>query len=295
MLAMLDSELDAWSAIAQPLVAAFADLLTRTPMQQALLAEMLVLPGEKYIGEMLEQVDVHRVHAVREALRSEIASANETQLLAHYRDCAQPGPYRPEPTAIALRRLRNICLGYLLQLQREDHFELCRLQYEQADNMTDQIACLQMIVHFQNPLRERVVTDFYQQWQDNTLVIDKWFSALGSNHSANALEQIRPLFVHSAYTLTNPNRARSLLGSMIANSSVFHRTDGSGYALAAEKILLLDAINPQVAARLANPFVHWRRLESEQGLLLKAQIEAMLESPNMSNDLNELLTTSLDD
>ena len=295
MLAMFDNDSTAWPEIARPLVAAFADLLTRTPMQRALVAEMLVLPGEKYIGEMLEQIDVHRVRAVREALKTEIARSNEAQLLAHYHDSAQSGPYRPEPSAIARRRLRNICLGYLLHLQRDDYFELCHRQFEQADNMTDQIACLQMVVHYQHPLREQVVSRFYQQWQDNALVVDKWFSALGATQLEDALEQIRPLFEHSAYTLTNPNRARSLLGAMIANSSAFHRADGGGYALAAEKILQLDAINPQVAARLANPFVHWRKLVSEQGLLLKAQIEAMLASPDMSNDLNELLTTSLDD
>jgi len=159
--------------------------------------------------------------------------------------------------------------------------------------MTDQIACLQLIVHCQHPLRERIVSEFYQQWKDNALVVDKWFSALGSNQGEDALEQIKPLFDHPAYSLTNPNRARSLLGALIANSSAFHRADGAGYSLAAQKILQLDTINPQVAARLANPFVHWRKLVAEQEQLMKSQVEGMLGSDSMSNDLNELLTTSL--
>jgi len=124
-------------------------------------------------------------------------------------------------------------------------------------------------------------------------VVDKWFSALGSSQAEDALEQIKPLFDHPAYSLTNPNRARSLLGAMIANSSAFHQADGSGYALAAQKILQLDAINPQIAARLASPFVHWRKLVAQQEKLMKSQVEAMLSSNRMSNDLNELLTTSL--
>jgi aminopeptidase N len=295
MLSMLERERGDWPALAAPLVAAFADLLRRPSPDRALVAEMLVLPSEKYIGEMLDRVDVHRVRAVREALKHELAGGNETQLLAHYRDCVETGGYRFEPEAVARRRLKNICLGYLLHLEREDCFELCAEQFDQADNMTDQIACLRLVVHSQHALRDRIVSRFYQQWKDNALVVDKWFSALGSNRAENALEQIRPLFEHPAYTLANPNRARSLLGSMIANSSAFHQPDGAGYALAAQKLLLLDALNPQVAARLANPFVHWRKLVAEQQQLLKSQIEDMLTSGDMSNDLNELLTTSLND
>ena len=295
MLTMLEHERETWPDMAMPLVAAFADLLACEPLERALVAEMLVLPGEKYIGEMLQQVDVHRVRAVREALKTELASGNEKQLLALYLDCVDGAGYQLNPEAMARRRLKNNCMGYLLHLEREDYFELCANQFDRADNMTDQIACLQIVVHCQHPLRDRIVSQFYRQWKDNALVVDKWFSALGSTQGEDALEQIKPLFDHPAYTLTNPNRARSLLGAMIANSSAFHQVDGAGYALAAEKILQLDAINPQVAARLANPFVHWRKLVAEQEQLMKSQVETMLSSSDMSNDLNELLTTSLND
>jgi len=295
MLAMLEQKPEDWPAIARPLVAAFADLLAHQPLQRALVAEMLVLPGEKYIGEMLERVDVHKVRAVREALKQAIAVGNEEKLLAHYQGYGARGPYQLDADAMASRRLKNICLGYLLHLERAEYFELCARQFDQADNMTDQIACLQVVVHCRHPLRDRIVTQFYQQWKDSALVVDKWFSVLGSNQGDDALEQIKPLFDHPAYTLTNPNRARSLLGAMISNSRAFHQADGDGYAFAAEKILQLDAINPQVAARLANPFVYWRKLIAGQEQLMKSQLEAMLATDDkMSNDLNELLTTSLE-
>jgi aminopeptidase N len=295
MLAMLGQDPEDWPATARTLVAAFSDLLAHRPLQRALVAEMLVLPGERYIGEMLERVDVHKVRAVREALKHALASGNEKQLLAHYRDCLAKGPYQLDADAMAKRRLKNICLGYLLHLEQPEYFELCAQQFDQADNMTDQIACLQVVVHCRHPLRERIVTQFYQQWKDNALVVDKWFSVLGSSQLDDALQQIKPLFDHPAYSLTNPNRARSLLGSMIGNSSAFHQVDGAGYAYAAQKILQLDAINPQIAARLANPFVHWRKLVAGQDQLMKSQLEAMLANDDMSNDLNELLTTSLND
>jgi aminopeptidase N len=295
MLSMLEQGDDQWPQIQQPLLLAFNDLLSRTPMDRALVAEMMILPGEKYLAEMLDQVDVHRVRRVRETLKSGIAAHNESLLLALYRECSDNGEYQLNTDAIATRRFKNNCLAYLLHLQKPEYFEICETQFKQAGNMTDQIACLQLVVHYRHELRDRIVAQFYQQWKDTPLVVDKWFGVLGSSSLDNALDEIKPLFNHSDYTLNNPNRARSLLGSTIANSVAFHQVDGAGYEFAAQKILELDAINPQVAARLANPFVHWRKLVAQQGQLLKSQVETMLGDGEMSNDLNELLTTSLKD
>jgi aminopeptidase N len=295
MLAMLEQDETQWSGLQQPLLMAFRNLLVRAPLDRALVAEMMVLPGEKYLAEMLEQVDVHRLRAVREAVKRELAVDNEACLLEHYEACAGDAEYQLDPESIARRRFKNTCLTYLLHLEKSEYFERCQTQFIEAANMTDQLACLQMIVHYREALRDQIVAQFYQQWKDTALVVDKWFSVLGSSGLENALDEIKPLFEHSAYSLTNPNRARSLLGSTIANSRAFHQFDGQGYAFAAQKILELDAINPQVAARLANPFVHWRKLVAEQGNLLKSQVENMLERGDMSNDLNELLTASLKD
>ncbi len=295
MLTMLEQDKAEWPRIQQALLIAFNDLIGRSPMDIALLAEMVVLPGEKYIIEMLDQVDVHKLRDVRETLKFKIASDNERQLLKHYRECIDPGEYQLHPDAIARRRLKNICLAYLLHLEQPVYFELCGTQFEQAGNMTDQIACLQMVVHYRHVWRDRIVSCFYKQWKDTALVVDKWFSALGSSEADNAIEEIKALFEHPAYTLENPNRARSLLGAMVRNSSVFHRQDGAGYAFAAQKILELDAINPQVAAGLANPFIHWHKLLAPQGQLMRSQVEKMLTNSEMSNDLNELLTSSFQD
>ena len=179
MLAMLEQETEQWSQLQQPLLTAFSDVLARSPVDRALVAEMMVLPGEKYLAEMLEQVDVHRVRTVREALKLQIAAHNEDQLLKHYRECVDNGEYRLDPDAIASRRLKNVCLAYLLHLEKPEYFEHCKLQFTQAGNMTDQIACLQMVVHYHHDLRDQIVTQFYQQWKDTALVVDKWFSVLG--------------------------------------------------------------------------------------------------------------------
>ncbi len=293
MLAMLAQDEGRWEAVQQPLIVAFVDLLAGESAERALVAEMMVLPGERYLAEMLDQADVHAIRAVREALKLALASHSEELLLRHYRENVDDGDYRPEPEAIARRRQKNICMAYLLHLQKAEYFELCGEQYRRADNMTDQIACLREIVHYRHEMRDSIVTRFHEQWKDTALVIDKWFGALGSSHIDNALEEVKALFDHPDYSFHNPNRARSLLGAMTANTGVFHQKGGAGYEFAASKILALDAINPQVAARLANPFVHWRKLVPEQGQMMKLQIENMLTHGEISNDLNELLVTSL--
>jgi aminopeptidase N len=253
----------------------------------------MVLPSEKYLAEMLDQVDVHQLRSVRDILRLKIAQHNELLILKHYQGCLTDSEYSIDADSVASRGLKNTCLVYLMQLQKPEYFQYCQQQYESANNMTDQMGCLQAIVHHEHPLRDEILGQFYHQWKETPLVLDKWFSVIGSSNLEQALDTIRPLFEHPDYSLGNPNRARSLLGSMIANSRAFHQIDGAGYQFAAQKVLELDTINPQVAARLANPFVHWRKLVTAQGLMLRAQIESMLGSGELSNDLNELLSTSL--
>jgi aminopeptidase N len=295
MLNMYQSAKDSWPKQLGGLMQAFGQLLGNDSIDPALVAEMMVLPGEKYLAELLDSVDIHLIREVREAVRSCIAIHHEQTLLGIYNVYAKQREDNLTPEVIAQRRLKNTCLAYLLTLDKEEYFQLCLQQYESAVNMTDQMGCLVPVVNYQNDIRRRIVDDFYQQWQDTALVVDKWFSAQGASYADDALEVIVDLFDHPAYTLNNPNRARSLLGALIANSSAFHRVDGSGYHFVADRIMALDSINPQVAARMANAFVHWKRFIPQQGELMKIEIERMLSAGGLSNDLYELLATSLED
>jgi aminopeptidase N len=295
MLGMVESSSDHWSSAMEGLIAAYRKILLEKSMDLPLVAEMMVLPSEKYLGELSVKVDVHKIRAVREHVKHSIASANEDLLLSLYVACDQQGEYRVSPDEVGRRSLRNTCLAYLLMLDKGEYFELCLRQFESSDNMTDQIGCLLPIVHYQNMVSEQIVGQFYTQWQDTALVVDKWFSAQAMSYAPDALAEIIALFEHEAYTLHNPNRARSLLGPLIGNSSAFHDSSGRGYEFVAEKIIELDVINPQVAARMANAFLHWRKLIPEQGELMRRQIEMIAATENISNDLNELVTTSLKD
>jgi len=277
----------------QEMLKTYRIILDDDKMDYALVAEMMILPSEKYLGEMLDSVDVHKIRLVREGIRGLIAEATEDLLLKRYEECSEQGEYRVTPEDTGKRSLKNVCLAFLLMLDKTKYFDLCLQQFNNAGNMTDQIGCLLPIVHYQNPVREEIVRRYYEQWQKTALVVDKWFSAQASSYAKDSLSNIKTLFDHPDYSIHNPNRARSLLGSLIANSSAFHEPGGAGYAFVAGKIIEIDAINPQVAARMANAFLHWRKLLPAQGQLMKQQIEIIVSTPNLSSDLNELMTASL--
>ncbi len=293
MLGMIESADENLVAQHQGLLEAYRIILSDNEMDLALIAEMMILPSEKYLGEMLDRIDVHKIRQVRESIRRSIAQATEDLLLKRYEECQEQGDYRITPLNMGKRSVKNICLAFLMTLDKKQYFDLCLQQFNDASNMTDQIGCLLPVVHYQNQARNEIVSRFYEQWQDTALVVDKWFSAQASSYAGDSLAQIMTLFDHADYSLQNPNRARSLLGSLIANSSAFHDPSGAGYEFVASKIIELDAINPQVAARMANGFLHWRKLEPSQSELMKQQIEVIVSTPNLSNDLNELMTTSL--
>jgi aminopeptidase N len=293
MLGMIKSKDEKSLSQHQGLLDAYRVILTDKIMDDSLIAEMMILPSEKYLGEMLGSVDVHKIRQVREGIGRSIAETNEDLLLTRYEECQEQGEYQIMPANMGKRSLKNICLAFLMKLDDKKYFDLCLEQFNNASNMTDQIGCLLPIVHYRNQARDEIVSRFYEQWQDTALVVDKWFSAQASSYAEGSLAHIKTLFDHAAYSLQNPNRARSLLGSLIANSSAFHDSSGAGYEFVAGKVIELDAINPQVAARMANAFLHWRKLVPSQAKLMKQQIEVIVSTPNLSNDLNELMTTSL--
>jgi aminopeptidase N len=293
LLTMIDSDEDLWVSQAKPVVEACIRLVKDFSQEADLCAEMLVLPSEKYLAEFLTEVDVHKIRNAREFMKIEIASEIESDLVACYKRLENNDDYQIDASNMADRRLRNICLNYLLCLEKEEYFELCLNQFKKADNMTDQMACLAGIVHYPSSIKNQIVESFYAQWSETALVVDKWFSVQGGSYGEGALTQIITLFEHPAYSLKNPNRARSLLGGLIGNSSAFHQIDGDGYRFVADKLLELDRINPQVAARMANAFLHWRKLNPVLGQKMRTEMLRMIEQGELSGDLNELLNTAL--
>ncbi len=275
------------------LINAFGGLLGNTTIDKPLLAEMLSLPGEKYLAEMCSPVDVHKIHQVREFVKTQLAIRFEQQLSQLYVACQDSESYQITPQAIGKRSLKNICLAYLVLLQQQQYFDLAESQFNSADNMTDQTGSLSAVVHNTNATKATMFNAFYQQWSDTALVVDKWFSLLASSETDNALEELIELEKHPAFNIKNPNRVRSLLGPMQSNTKAFHHVSGKGYEFFADKIIQLDSLNPQIASRMVGAFLNWKKLTPELGEKMKQQVLRIQSKTDLSNDVAEKLASCL--
>jgi aminopeptidase N len=173
---------------------------------------------------------------------------------------------------------------------------LCLEQYQQADNMTDEISAVAMLANLDCPEREQVLTAFYARWQHEPLVVDKWFALQATSQLPDTLVRVKLLLHHPAFTIKNPNKVRALIGAFCqANPVRFHEVSGAGYVFLADQVLEIDALNPQIAARLLGVLSHWRRYDDHRQDLMKYQLERILKAPRLSPDVYEIATKSLGD
>ncbi|MDD2865573.1 MAG: aminopeptidase N C-terminal domain-containing protein, partial [Methylococcales bacterium] len=195
---------------------------------------------------------------------------------------------------IGRRRVKNACLAFLSKLDSTQIHDLAQAQFENAKNMTDQMAALSAIVHNNHPAKEASLEKFYQQWESEPLVIDKWFALQASSPAADAFETLQSLHSHVAFDIKNPNRVRSLIGAFSQTNPVhFHAKNGEGYAFLGDAILELNAINPQVASRMLTPLTAWRKVDEARQQLMKAQLQRIIDTKGISNDVFELASKSL--
>ena len=223
-----------------------------------MLARLLMMPSEAYLGELSEPADVEAIHRARQFVRLSIAKALKTELLGCYQANLSAAPYRPEADEIARRSLKNACLAYLMLLAEAEILTLCESQFRDSNNMTDTSAALTALVHSEfGEAKNNALADFYSQWQHDPLVVDQWFAVQASDPSADAFERVQALMQHAAFDISNPNKVRSLIGVFCNQNRVnFHRGDGAGYAFLADQVMTLDKMNPQIAARLLTPLTH---------------------------------------
>ncbi len=262
----------------------------------ALLAQVLTLPGEGYLAEQMDVVDVDGIHAARRFLQRTLAERLREPLLATYQALhgrAREG-YRIDAAAIGQRALKNVCLEYLMQLDDVELRTLCLEQFHTAGNMTDQLGALATLANDDSPARAEALAAFYARWRHEALVVDKWLSLQATSHLPGTLAVVRGLMAHEAFNLRNPNKARALIGAFSqANPWHFHAADGSGYTFLAERILDLNAFNPQIAARLMTAFTRWRKYDPARQQGMREQLERILAAPELSPDVYEIAAKSL--
>jgi aminopeptidase N len=292
MLDTLIAGVEAGVADFAPVVDAVRLTLENPALDKAFIAEAVLPPSEAFVGDRMATVDPEAIHQAREALRAGLGRLLEGQWRAGYLGSAS-NRFELTPAAKGARRLRSIALGFLMAGGAEDAPGLAWDQFQGASNMTDRQGALSVLVNSEAPQREDALAAFYARHKDDALVLDKWFTTQALSTRADALEQVLKLSQHPDFTLSNPNRARSLVGAFSANQRGFHSGDGRGYRFLADNILALDAINPQTAAKFVAPLGRWRRFGEARGALMRAELERIVARPGLSKDVFEQASKSL--
>ncbi|MGK2285066.1 aminopeptidase N [Pedomonas sp. V897] len=264
-------------------------------LDPALAAEAVTLPSESYVGDQMAIVDVDGIHTVRQLFRRTLTAHLRPLWWDVYR-AMQDAAYAFTPAAKARRRLKNTALQYLMAEPAAEAAEAvaaCVAQFRQADNMTDRIAALGALVNSDAPERETALQTFYDDWANDALVIDKWFMLQAHSIRPDTLEQVTRLTRHPAFTLTNPNRLRALVGAFSMNQVRFHAASGGGYRYLGDQVIAVDKLNPQTAARLVAPLGRWQRFDQARAALMRGQLERILGVSGLSKDVYEMVSKSL--
>jgi aminopeptidase N len=281
----------------------------RNPSLDAAFKELvLTLPNETYIAEQLEEVDPQRIHAARESMKLQLAQALRDDWAWAWEQHQVKGGYAPDPVSVGHRALANLALAMLcLDAQARGDTVWPGKAYQRfkdAGNMTDRLGALGALVEANSELAQPALDRFHALFKGEELVIDKWFAIQArapepvgeaSVGGGRSLQRVKSLMQHPDFSIRNPNRARSLLFTFtMFNPAGFHRADAAGYVFWADRVLELDAINPQVASRLARVMDRWKKLAEPYRSAAREAIARVAAKPDLSNDVREIVSRALE-
>ncbi|MEM7688521.1 MAG: aminopeptidase N [Pseudomonadota bacterium] len=271
-------------------------ILSDEALDDSMRAELMSLPSETYLFEAMateeRKADPGAIFVEREQLKAAIAVTLKRELEGTYARC-DAVPFG-DPAGVGARKVATQVLALMAAGDPAVAATMAARQFDMADNMTDRQGALMVLCGLDSPLREDRLKAFYERYDDNALVVDKWFTLQALSLHPDVLEHVRALSQHSDFTMSNPNRVRSLYMAFAGNPQGFHAADGSGYRMIADVILQLDPINPQTAARFVSPLGRWRRIEPARAALMKAELERIAKAEGLSRDTFEQVTRSLD-
>jgi len=299
-LSALQRDADHTPILDAKLLAALGEVLRHPHLDAAFKELVLTLPSESYLGEQLDSVDPQRIHQVRERMRAELAQALHADWAVAFETSRENGAYSPDAVASGRRALRGLAMQMLcLHAQAQgDQVWPGRIYqaFKDAPHMTERFAALAALVGAGHALAEPALARFHSQFAQEALVIDKWFTlqAGASDRDGHVLPLVRQLMQHPDFNLRNPNRARSLIFAYCNNNpGAFHRRDAAGYVFWSERVLELDAINPQVAARLARAMDRWRKLAEPYRTAAQEALQRVAAKSDLSSDVREVVTRAL--
>ena len=272
------------------LIDAYGSVLSDDSIDPGFKGEVIRLPGIDTLTNAQAQIDIHAIHAARSSVAKALAQAHESVL----ESIVNKAHSNRTKNTMGERSLANIALSLLSEAFPEKAIAMADKQFVDACNMTDRVAALSVLCERPSPQRDQRLKEFYDDWRNNRLLVDKWFSLQAMATHPQAIDEISALTLHESFDWHNPNRLRSLIGSFAFNNALhLHAADGRGYALVASTVKKLDQFNPQIAARLLTPFLQWRRHVSPQKALMENELVLISKEPNLSTDVFEIVHKAL--
>ncbi|APC95139.1 aminopeptidase N [Francisella tularensis subsp. novicida] len=274
---------------------AFKSILHDKDLDKALISNALFIPTESTIAEAMRVIMVDDIVLSRKNVVNQLADKLKDDWLAVYQQCNDNKPYSLSAEQIAKRKLKGVCLSYLMNANDQSQgTELAQQLFDNADNMTDQqIAFTELLKSNHKQVRDNAINEFYNRWKHEDLVVNKWLLSQAQISHKSALDIVKSLVNHPAYNAKNPNKVYSLIGGFGANFSQYHRKDGLGYAFMADTVLELDKFNHQVAARMARNLMSWKRYDADRQAMMKNALEK-IKASNPSKNVFEIVSKSLE-
>lgn len=259
----------------------------------SLKADLFTPPWHQEVIRHLTDVDIGKIEAIRDHVHHELGHALFNKARELYLRLQLENDQLMDREVYARRKFKNTCLWLMMKGKEEEALDLCMQQFEESKTMTDQLASLTLLAHSKSELGPKACDAFYSQWQNNPLVIDKWFTIQAISESPSALQNVKNLLQHKDFSFYNPNNIFALIGSFsMRNPRHFHAIDGSGYRFLSDMLLKIDEINPQIAAILANPLTQWKKLNKPRQELITQNLQNLSQQP-LSNNLSEVVEKSL--
>ncbi len=286
-------------ALDSPLIQGVKTLLADAELDPAMVALMLNLPSESYIGQQFDVVDVESIHNARKKVANAIAMHCNDELLHRFEQCKDSlGDGRNvKAQTVALRSLKNTALRYLLNAN-DQSVVLAEQQFANGFMMSDVLGALKAMLHSSLPRAQTSGVEclelFYSKWKGESLVVNQWLAVQAGSPIFGTLNRIESLLSHEAFDANNPNKIRSLVGVFCNQNLInFHQSDGKGYQFLTAEITRLNTTNPQIAARLLTPLTKWRRYDKHRQAAMKAQLELLKNTKGLAKDVYEVVVKSL--
>lgn len=276
----------------EKLFEAFGSILADGSLDPSFKAEALAIPGIDIVTAEMNPIDYEIAHRARESFISAIATKHSSLLQRSYDECCMELKALEvlAPRAIGFRKLKNVLLSMLLRAGGQDR---AVAQYRDTTTMTERFGALAALCDTDSSEKEELLGSFFQEWQRDSLVLDRWFAIQARTPSADTLARVQKLEKLPEFDKLNPNKLYSLFLMFTANYIVFHSADGAGYRYIADKVIEVNGYNPSVAARLAKGFSQFKRMDDARRTSMRKELERILSHPKLSPNVFEIVSNTI--